>query len=172
MRHVRPKAFCASIALVATTFAATNVHRSTTPAVTREVIAVYVGAEGTDGGMTAVVADMRSALARQATAGGFRFIARGVSIEPSVQGGLRHLARLGTFDEVSVGGNWGNSAVVRYLGGETRDSLKRIPQVVLLERESRVDEHTIDFGPEREIGRYIGIDVIDAWVRRGAPVGR
>jgi hypothetical protein len=172
MRHAKPAALCAGIALIATTVAATNFSSDATTVVTREIIAVYVGAEGTDGGMTSAVADMRSSLTTQATARGFRFIARGVSIEPTVQGGLRHLARLGAFDEVSVGGNWGNSAVVRYLGGDSRDTLQVIPQVVLVERDARVEGHKIEFGAERELARYIGTDVISAWVRRGAPIER
>src|SRR5688572_20570373 len=134
------KALCGVTALVVTTLAATRLHRDARSAVTREAIMVYVGAEGTDGSMAPVVANMRTAVERQAIARGFRFVAHGVSIEPTVQGGMRHLARLGTFDEVSVGGNWGNSAVVRYLSGDSRDSLQRIPQVVLVEREARSDD--------------------------------
>jgi hypothetical protein len=137
------------------------------------VIAVYIGAEGTDGGMATVVGDMRTALAKQANAGGYKFLTRGVSLEPLVQDGLRHLARLGSFDEVSVGGNWGNSAVVRYLGGDDRDSIKRsIPQVILLEREVGTGTNALEFGPEKETGRYSGVDAIQAWVRRGAPIQR
>ena len=163
------KALCGVAALFAITVAATR-HSDARSAVTREVIAVYIGSSGTDGDMTTVVADMRSALARQAIARGFRFIGRGVSIDPTVEGGIRHLARLGTFDEVSVGGNWGNSAVVRYAGGDSPTRPQLIPQVVLLEREVRMDERTIEFGPEREIGRFTGVSVIAAWVKRGAPV--
>jgi hypothetical protein len=166
------KALCGVAAIFATTIATTRTHHDPRPAATREVIAVYVGAEGTDGGMTPVVASMQAALRQQATAGSFRFLSRGVSIEPTVQDGLRHLARLGTFDELSVGDNWGNSAVVRYLGGESKDSVRSIPQVVLVEREARVDARTIEFGPERVLGRYIGVDVIEAWVKRGAPINR
>jgi hypothetical protein len=158
-------------ALFATTIAATR-HSNARSEVTREVIAVYIGSGGTDGGMTTVISDMRAALQRQASAGGYHFIARGVSIEPTVEGGLRHLSRLGTFDEVSVGGNWGNSAVVRYVGADSRTRPQLIPQVVLLEREARMDERVIEFGPEREIGRFTGTDGISAWVKRGAPVER
>jgi hypothetical protein len=165
------KTLCCVVALFATTIAATR-HHAVRPAVTREVIAVYVGSSGTDAGMTTVVADMRAALGKQAAAEGFRFIARGVSIDPTVEGGIRHLVRLGTFDEITVGGNWGNSAVVRYVGGDSRSQLQLVPQVVLLEREARSDERAIEFGPERELGRFTGIDGISAWVRRGAPVGR
>lgn len=162
------------VALAAVALSATSVYskKAPPPAVTREVIAVYIGTEGTDGGMATVVGDMKTSLARQALASGRKFVSRGVSLEPGVPEGLAHLARLGPFDEVSLGGNWTNSAVVRYLGnniGRTRDSA--IPQVVLLEREvTTVDFRHMDVGPEREIGRFIGTGEIDGWVRRGAPL--
>jgi hypothetical protein len=95
-------------------------------------------------------------------------------LEPSVEGGLRHLALLGAFDEVSLGGNWTNSAVVRYLGSDMSDHQRAlIPQVVLLEREVRRDgPEMLVVGPERELGRYIGAARIAAWVRNGAPLPR
>jgi hypothetical protein len=130
------------------------------PVVTHEVIAVYLGTLGTDAqsGIIPAVREMRVALAQQAAVTGRRFISRGVSLEPSVDSGLRHIAMLGSFDEVSVGGNWTNSAVVRYLGANIGTSRSTsIPQVILL---------------EREIGRYIGGRDIEEWVRRGAPLPR
>lgn len=151
--------------------------RSSSPhvAVSREVIAVYLGTEGTDSLTSAdsTIATMRNALARQSAATGRRLVVRGVSLEPTVDGGLRHLGRLGRFDEISVGGNWTNSSVIRYLGGtigQTRETA--IPQVVLFEREIRQEASTLQVSSEREIGRYVGHDEIGRWVREGAPVPR
>src|SRR5438477_9094279 len=64
------------------------------PVIEREVIAVYLGTLGTDteSGMVPAIREMKTALTRQAMASGREFIARGVSLEPSVDGGLRHLA--------------------------------------------------------------------------------
>jgi hypothetical protein len=95
------------VALLATTVAAAGTRSPVPPVVTHEVIAVYLGTDGTDArsGMVEVVRDMRTALQRQAASSGRHFISRGVSLEPSVEGGLRHLALLGPFDEVSLGGN-------------------------------------------------------------------
>jgi len=161
-------------ALLATTVAASRTHSSRPPTVTREIIAVYLGTMGTDAqsGMVDAVRDMRTALERQTASSGRHFVARGVSLEPGIESGLRHLAIFGKFDEVSLGGNWTNSAVVRYIGGDMSDHERAlIPQVVLLEREVRLDSPTrLVVGPEREIGRYIGTDQIGGWVRRGAPL--
>jgi hypothetical protein len=139
-----------------------------------EVIAVYVGSIGTDS-MTAVaqvLSDMSTAVRRQTASSGRGFIMRGVSIEPSVEGGIRHLSRLGTFDEVSVGGNWTNSAVVRYLGvNDGRVSDSPIPELILLERTVRSDNtRMLQVGPERELVRFVGLDRINGWVARGAPI--
>jgi len=171
----RLMAACVSSLLVGCTLAATSFRPSTTPVVRREIVAIYLGAEGADArsGMTTAVRDMQLALARSARADGREFVSHGVSLEPLVADGLRHLARLGSFDEVSVGGNWANSSVVKYLGGTTSDSLKRlIPQVVLVEREVRTENGTLEIGPERELGRHIGAAAISAWVRQGAPLTR
>ncbi len=161
-------------ALLTTTVAASRIHSPRPPAVTREIIAVYLGTEGTDArsGMIEAVRDMRVALQRQAASSGRRVVMRGVSLEPSVADGVRHLSQFGTFDEVSLGGNWTNSAVVRYLGSDMGDhSRALIPQVVVLEREVREGgPESLVVGPERELARYIGTDQINAWVRRGTPL--
>ena len=140
-----------------------------------ELIAVYLGAEGTDAqsGMIAAVQEMRVALARQAAATNRRFVLRGVSLETSTELGFRHLALLGHFDEISVGGNWTNSSAVRYLGSSIgRDSTSSLPQVVLLERDVVEGQSTLQVGPEREIGRFIGVAAIANWARSGAPLPR
>ncbi len=139
-----------------------------------EVVAVYVGSIGTDSltDMTRVLSDMSTALRRQTASSGRGLVTRGVSIEPSVEGGMRHLSRLGAFDEVSVGGNWTNSAVVRYLGADDgRVSDSPIPELILLERTVRSDNtRMLQVGPERELARFVGLDRIKDWVARGAPL--
>lgn len=175
MRHVRHATFGLLLASVAITTAATRFHSAPRREVVvmHQVIAVYLGTVGTDAGMSTAVRDMKVALVSQTTASGRQFISRGVSLEPGVDEGLRHLALLGPFDEVSLGGNWTNSAVVRYLGNNIGGDRLRtsIPQVVLLERDiHEVDSSHLDIGPERELGRYIGTGEISAWVARGAPI--
>ncbi len=94
--------------------------------------------------------------------------------EPTPEGGVQHLALLGSFDEISVGGNWTNSSVIRYLGPTIgQDRTTSIPQVVLLAREvSQLGDTVLQVGPEHEIGRFIGIGAIESWVARGAILPR
>jgi hypothetical protein len=157
-----------ALGVSATSFQATPVAP---PVVTKEVIAVYLGTIGTDGATAGAIRDMKPLLARQVAASGREFVSRGVSLEPVVEAGIQQLARLGPFDEISVGDNWTNSSVVRYLGptiGSDRDS--GIPQVILLEREVTREPSRLQISPEREIARFRGADEIDVWVKRGAPL--
>ena len=174
MRRVTTLSIGGIMAVAVFSVSATKSPSAATPRVTREVIAVYLGTVGTDAqsGMTTAVREMKMALAKQAAASGRQFVSRGVSLDPTVEGGLQHLALLGQFDEISVGDNWTNSVVVRYLGPNFGDSRAAIPQVVLLEREVQQENSTLIVGPERELGRYIGVDKIGAWVRQGAPLPR
>ena len=151
---------------------ASRFHTRTIPlATTRQIIAVYLGTEGTDAGMVAIVRDMKAALSRQTVTTHRTFIARGVSLDPSVDGGIRHLALLGPFDEIAVGGNWTNSAVIRYLGGDIGTNRSTaIPQVVLLERDVTQAAERLQVSPEREIAQFIGTKEIGDWVHRGAPL--
>jgi len=144
------------------------------PIAVTDVIAVYVGSIGTDSltGMDRVLEVMGAAIRKQTASTNRGFLMRGVSIEPLVEDGIRHLSRLAPFDEVSVGGNWTNSAVVRYLGvhdGRVSDS--PIPELIILEREVRSDGYRmLEVGPERELNRFVGIDKIKGWVAAGAPL--
>lgn len=142
--------------------------------VAREVIAVYVGAIGTDSltGMSETLSDMSVAVRRQTASSGRGFLMRGVSIEPMVEDAVRHLSSLAHFDEISAGGNWTNSAVVRYLGiNDGRVSDSPIPELILLERDVRSDgSRTLQVGEERELARFTGLDQIKGWVNRGAPL--
>ena len=143
------------------------------PVAVTEVIAVYIGSVGTDSltGMNRTLETMTTEVRKQTASTNRGFLTRAVSIEPSVEDGIRHLSRLGQFDEMSVGGNWTNSAVVRYLGvnnGKVSDS--PIPQLIVLERDIQMGGGTLQVGPERELARFIGLDQIKGWVTSGAPL--
>ena len=177
MRRTAIAALTGLAALTSGTIAARAFHPTSVgaPVVRHEIIAVYLGTIGTDSqsGMVAAVRDIKTALKKQAVASGRALVTRGVSLEPSVDDGLRHLTLLGGFDEVSLGGNWTNSAVVRYLGGSI-DGARRdgIPQLILLERDVTVGSTRLRVGAERELGRYIGTEDIAQWAGRGAPLPR
>jgi hypothetical protein len=96
------------------------------------------------------------------------------SRDPHIDGGVCGWASVGAVDEISVGGNGTNSAVVHYLGGDFGRVYPKasVPQVIVLERD--VDNQITDLhvGPEREVARYIGSTVIWDWARQGAPLSK
>jgi hypothetical protein len=158
--------------LVAAVSAPTHPHTATL--VSHEVIVVYVGVYGVDGAMVGLADSVRLAAARQIAASGQHLILRGVSLDPRIDTGVRDLALVGAFDEISVGGNWTNSAVVHYLGGDLGRIYPKasVPQVIVLERDVDNQITALHVGPERELARYIGADKIWDWARQGAPLSK
>jgi hypothetical protein len=154
--------------------AAAHPGKSANATVRHDLIAVYIGSEGTDAqsGLIQALHNMRALLERQAATSGKRLIVRGVSTEATVDDGIRHLGALGRFDEISAGDNWTNSAVVRYLGRDIGGARTAIPRLVLLERAVEMAPDHLAIGEEHEIARYSGAREIAAWVERGAPLPR
>jgi serine/threonine protein kinase len=119
------------------------------------------------------VADsVRLAAARQITGPGRQLMLHGISLDPQVDAGVRDLARVGALDDISVGGNWTNSAVVRYLGEDLGHSNPNasVPQVIVLERDIDSQITSLHVGPERELARHVGTRDIWNWARQGAPL--
>ena len=138
---------------------------------THEYVVVYVGVEGVDGAMAGLADTVRLAAARRIKGPGEAFKLHGISLDPQVDAGVRDLARVGAFEEISVGGNWTNSAVVRYLGGDFGpDPKASVPQVIVLERDIDDQIASLHVGPEHELARYIGTKEIWDWARQGAPL--
>lgn len=112
----------------------------------------------------------REALARQARARGrtLRFVA--VSVDDELGVGLRFLARLGDFHEVSVGGNWLNSQVASLVWRDPRAE-PSVPQWVVVDREVTVGATRITVGAERVVARIVGLDGMQRWTAavRAAP---
>jgi len=148
-------------------------HRA--PEVTHELVVIFFGISGTDGSPSfqKTIRDMKQSLAVATHLQQMNLVTRGVSLDTDVEEGRRDLATLGAFDEVSLGGNWTNSSVVRYLGPtmSTGNPKGGIPQVVVLEREvTRDGASSMSIGPERELARFIGMADIPAWVTAGTPL--
>ena len=137
-----------------------------------EIVVVYVGVDGVDGVMAGLADTVRLAAARQLNGPGQQLVLRGVSLDPEVDAGIRDLARVGSFNEISVGGNWTNSAVVHYFGGDMGRAYPKasVPQVIVLERDVDDQITSLHVGPERELARYVGAADIWNWARRGAPL--
>jgi len=178
MRRVGLAVLICLIALTATSHsprAASGATVAKAPETTHELIVVYIGVTGTnmDSRWWNLIQGMKDSVRSRAIATSRKLVTRGVSLEPLVRDGLVDLGHLGAFDEISVGGNWTNSAVVRYLGpvmGQSNPE-SSIPQVVLLERDvTLTDQARLEIGPERPLRRFVGTRDIETWIRSGAPI--
>lgn len=83
----------------------------------------------------------------------------GVSIDHDPEVGLAALRKLGPFDEISVGGSWLNSQIVRF---GLRDFPHRVgtPSLVLFKRTVTTHKKSIDVGPDSIVARADGIESI------------
>jgi hypothetical protein len=137
-----------------------------------EVVMVFVATSNCrankEKGFPAVLERAKVAAARRARAEGKQFRVIAVAIDDDPRVGLRFLRKFGAFDEISLGGNWINHDVVRYVW---RDLPYRpgVPQVVVVERQIRKERATIWVSQEREVRRLLGTDEIRRWSDAGAP---
>jgi len=108
-------------------------------------------------------------LQQQAAAQGRGLYFAAVAVDWVPESGFAYLRDFGEFDEVASGGVWWNTIVCQRLFGVRRPS---VPTIVLYERiiTPDVDANTMIFGPERELMRLSGSNVIEAWIARGAPI--
>lgn len=138
----------------------------------KEVVMIFVGTStcraSTEKGFPEVLERVKLAAQRRATAEGKQFRVIGVAIDNDPEVGLGFLRKFGKFDELSLGGNWVNQDVVRYVW---RDMPYRpsIPQLVLVEREIRKETTAVWVSQERELRRLLGTDEIRRWGDAGAP---
>ena len=104
---------------------------------------------------------VRERMSGQANDRGDRFLMIGVSVNNSPEDGLEHLASYGygLFDEVSSGGGWLNSSILRFL---LRDQVgsRVTPQLILAEYDVGMVENNgrsyPQFSKDRIISRYFG----------------
>jgi hypothetical protein len=119
------------------------------------------------------LAATREKLSREARARGrtLRFVA--VSVDDDLGAGLRFLARLGDFHEVSVGGNWLNTQVAS-LVWRAPGAEPAVPQWVVVERDVTIAQTRITVGPDRVVARIVGLEGMQRFTgqpRAGAPAG-
>jgi hypothetical protein len=91
----------------------------------------------------------------------------GVSIDYDVDSGIRYLAALYPFDEITVGRGFLNASVSLFLLGQAERALA-VPQILVMHRQIQIDSSAISVGSSSIVRRVIGADSIHAWVSRGA----
>ncbi|WP_397546566.1 hypothetical protein ABUL39_11485 [Rhodothermus marinus] len=144
-------------------FAASALPADTPPSFDTRLVAVYIGSPtcgpSNHPNLPALLRTIRTHLQDYAEAHrqGVHFV--GVAISRLPTDGLKHLERMGPFDEVAAGGRWHSLAfrgLRAMLGGAAAT-----PQLVLyLDAE----------GHTRLLLRLVGVDRIRQWVQAGMPL--
>ncbi len=141
-----------------------------------EVVLVYFGASTCgpchDDRFKAALEEAKVLLFERAEADGKSFAAVGVAVDHSVEDGLAFLAASGRFDEVVVGRNWFNSAVLAHIWRPDDAGSQRagLPGIMVFEREMSMGESGIAASAPAYLAEVVGAEDIPAWVEAGAPL--
>lgn len=111
-------------------------------------------------------------LFERAEAEGKAFAVMGVSVDHDIEEGLAFLADSGRFDEVVVGRNWFNSAVLAHMWRQEglEDRITGLPGIMIFEREMSMGESIISASAPVYLADVVGAEDIPAWVESGAPL--
>ncbi|UCD24381.1 MAG: hypothetical protein JSW51_00225 [Gemmatimonadota bacterium] len=119
-----------------------------------------------------IVDSAKVALLQRARAAGMSFAAMGVAVDWEVKKGMQFLQSFGEFDEISVGYNWANSIVRKYMF-EEYTGLPATPQVILVQRFLHVATAEEDYVTATDIQlllREVGTGNIKRWFDNGMPI--
>lgn len=140
---------------------------------TTELVSVYVGATFCGPCQTPemkqAIRTVQLRLAEQVTGTARRYAAVGVSLDEAVDEGVTFLRGTASFDEIVVGRNWANSAVIDLIWAEP-DGQPQLPQLIVFERKIREGYSRMEIGPKRIIRRLVGAEEIPRWAVEGAPL--
>lgn len=93
---------------------------------------------------------------------GAQFGAIGVSTDWSIEDGYAYLQKIERFDEIVVGRNWVNTAVVRYVWTDFPGK-PALPQLLIYERGITIQDSSILVSKERVLARVVGASEITAF---------
>ncbi len=128
-----------------------------------ELVAVYIGANWCLPCRTPLLKEavrgINARLAEHAAAEDKQFFSIGVAVDLDVEQGIELLRGTDSFNEIVVGRNWANSAVIEHIWSfyELRPAL---PQFIVFEREVDVRPRARKFGEKRVIQRLVGAEEI------------
>jgi hypothetical protein len=136
-----------------------------------QLVMVYLGAAGCGWSrlpqVREAVRHLKAHLAATAHDQGLDFRAVGVALDWSPRDGIRHLARFGSFDEVSAGYQFGNAHAIRYIwsnGG----AQPATPQVLIYRIRFTAPSATNSVGRFAESDRFlvaalVGVETLTRW---------
>ncbi len=138
-----------------------------------ELVFIVVGSSGCRWSNTpelvSLVGEARNAVKEEADSRGVGFATMGVAQDDLVEQGIKHLARFGRFDELSVGRGWRNAGLLKYVYGEFPGPAAT-PQLLVLTRDLVGQGGQWETANEKVLVRLSGVSEVRTWIQRGATV--
>jgi hypothetical protein len=139
----------------------------------KELVFVYFGSTGCGPckapGMKQAVLKAKEIVAKRAADERLPFSTTGVALDPDIYKGLDFLKSVGPFDQIIVGRDWENSAVLELMASGGSESIIGIPQIIIYERTIEHRGQQIVASKPRILERIPGTG-IPLWVQYGAQV--
>lgn len=167
------------LTLVSCVFAATAHAQSTAYAPSqklsegRQIVAVYIGADNCGPcklpEIKEAVERMKFLVRGQAGQSGASFAVIGVANDWDTRVAASFIATNGAFDQVVLGGNFGNLAIEQFVSRDP-DGRSVMPQIVVVERTAKSGTYNMEFSEPRVLRRLRGSEEIPTWVKQGAPI--
>ena len=137
----------------------------------RELVLIYIGAHScgacNDPEFKALISRFKHAIAGLAEAEHRKLRTIGVSSDWDVDAGLQFLRDCGPWNELVVGNNWYNSAVIEHIWN-LPDTIGAIPQVIVFERSFVLTgKRWVPVG-KRYLIRLIGKTELNKWFESGS----
>ena len=131
-------------------------------------VAVFLGSNECYACRIAGVGDrvrfMLDSLRRDAAVRQVPFSALGIAVDGAPLDGVKWLQQYGRFEEVAVGGNWYNTAVLRFVWSNPQTTAG-IPQIIVLRQNVVVDKEHIRVGADSVVRRWLGARAIAPGIR-------
>lgn len=138
-----------------------------------ELVFIVVGSSGCRWSNTpelvSLVGEARNAVKEEADSRGVGFATMGVAQDDLAEQGIKHLARFGRFDELSVGRGWRNAGLLKYVYSEFPGPAAT-PQLLVLTRDLVGQGGQWEIANEKVLVRLSGLSEVRTWLQRGATV--
>ncbi len=119
--------------------------------------------------LPSLLREIKTQLRERAQSTGYYFASIGIARDRNVESGLRHLRKMGPFDEVMTGRGWLNIGVLKYVF-EDLPGPAATPQVLVVKRQLYRELEATEIRSEEILVRKVGVAEIEAWVQQGMPL--
>lgn len=139
-----------------------------------EIAFIFIGASScpaaSKGDVISTVRTAKKAVGNRLDSLELSYTTIGVAKDWSTQEGINYLERLGKFNQITVGGNWMNMAIMKYVH-DGISGQAATPQLLLVHRKVRgIEAPTFSIEKETLLLRKVGVNEIMRWASSGYPI--